>query len=250
MPQPGVHQVLDASIRETIQSLAHTIAQDAPPQNQLESPVVHEKRIQYELSQYTLYARKRCIDGFFSCFGVVKDLARADDQINFTDLEQNVKTAFASFDTVAAAEELSTRAQEGASWKDLLGITDTSLQLLYRGAKHLIDSKSYPEAEAAFYFLTTIDYKQSAFWLGLGHSAVQFGNHYQAINAYEMAQSCDPASCWPTIYIANCFERLNDYEEVLQALEKAYAIYQNSVNADPELGKSLQERIVNAKARC
>lgn len=245
-----VVRALEQSIKEMIKPVSHSVAQAMPQETPLESGEVRARKVENELSQYMIYAKKRCVDGFFCCFSSVKELARVDEQINVVALELNVKMAFSNLDSLMEVEKYSEEAQKGISWGDILGITDSSLQLLYRGAQRLIDTGAYPEAEAAFFFLTTVDYKQYAFWLGLGHSAFHFGNLYQAINAYEMAESCEPSSYWPSLHMANCFEKVNDYHEALIALEKAYGIYQSSEEKDLQIEQSLYERIAKTKALC
>ncbi len=243
-----VIQAIEAAIGTSIKSCAKKMTQTAS-ENILESKEAHETRIGYQLSQYMLYAKKRCVDGFCCCFDVVKELAQTDPQIDIGSLESNVRSGLSRFDTVAALHQMSQQVQTGTAWKELLGITDDSLQLLYRGAKQLVDVGLHPEAEAAFFFLTTVDFKQYAFWLGLGHAAFHLGNINQAINAYEMANSCKPDSFWPHIYAANCFEALNDYHEALESLERADKNYQSVADSDPQLAQLLQERIAKAKLR-
>ena len=69
MSQPAeVVQELEGAMQQTIRTLSHTVAQASGPQSPLESTEIHEKRIQHEFSQYTIYAKKRCIDGFFSWY--------------------------------------------------------------------------------------------------------------------------------------------------------------------------------------
>lgn len=211
---------------------------------------MREGRVHQELSQYMLYAKKRCVDGFFSCFEAVKNLAALESEIDLGQLEQNITSAFSRFDTMPQMQSLlSASQQQNACWKDMLGLTDATLQLLYRGAKQLIDKGHHPEAEAAFFFLTTVDFRQYPFWLGLGHAAFHLGNLNQAINAYEMASTCDPQAYWPHIFSANCFEALNDYEEALGSLELALTHYRDAEEKDPSLEEGLQERIRKAKSR-
>jgi tetratricopeptide (TPR) repeat protein len=241
---------LEGALAQDIKLLTHQVVQNEAPKSVLESPQIHEKRVGKELSQYMLYAKQRCVDGFFSCFEGVKTLAQNESEIDLLELEKNLQSAFSRFDTVPNIQSLFTVSEtQNACWKDLLGLTDTTLQLLYRGAKQLIDTGNHPQAEAAFFFLTTVDFRQYPFWLGLGHAAFHLGNLNQAINAYEMASTCDPKAFWPHIFSADCFEALNDYEEALGSLERALVHYQNAGQQDAELEKGLQERILKAKSR-
>ncbi len=203
----------------------------------------------HELSQCMLLAKTRIKDGFEWCVEAIKELSTADASIDIPVLEENVHLALSRFDTVAKAKDMCAEVAEGKPWRSLLGLTDRTMELLYSGAKHLFDLGHYPESEAAFFFLSTIDYAQYAFWLGLGHAAFHLGNYNQAINAYEMANACQPGSIWPFIYIANCFEALYDFEESYVQLQNALGDLQTNPNADHALLIDLKERIANAKSR-
>lgn len=244
---PDIAKDLENQVKDKIKALAKTEA--VAPRDALEPIEVREAKIEHQLSQYMLYAKKRCIDGFFACFNVIKEIAETELHIDLSTFEANISAAFSRFDSVASANELSMKIDQATAWKDLLGITDQSLDLLYRGAKKLTDSNLHPEAEAAYFFLTTIDFKQYSFWLGLGHAAFHLGNLNQAINAYEMAECCQKFSVWPHIYAANCFEALNDHEEALTALETAYKNYQEGSDKEPNLDLALQERIAHTKQK-
>jgi len=251
MAQPDmIAQELQKSIDENIETASREIAKkEHLPQDQLMTLDAHAKTIQHQLSQYMLLAKKHIADGFVFCVESIKEIARTDDSINLETLEHALTESFSRLDTVATIKDMSSKVVDGTSWKELLGLTDDTLQILYKGAKRLFDNGNHPQAEAAFFFLTTVDFKQYAFWLGLGHAAFHLGNHNQAINAYEMADSCCPSSIWPHIYMANCFEAQMDYQESLTALEKAQLELNNSQEKDPHLEVDLRERIANAKKR-
>lgn len=245
-----IADALEQELSKDAALLSHKVAEETQtPENQLQSLEAHAMRIEHELSQYMLLAKKRITDGFWGCIECTKELALTDPSINIEALERDIHTAFSRFDSVARVKDMSGKVVEGICWKELLGLSDVTLQLFYRAAKQLFDSGLHPKAEAAFFFLTTVDYKQYTFWLGLGHAAFHMGNLNQAINAYETAETCQPGSIWPNIYMANCFEALNDYQEALFALEKAETDYKNSDAKDPELEASLLERIAKAKQK-
>ena len=203
----------------------------------------------HELSQCMLLAKTRIKDGLQWCVEAIKELSQTDTSIDMDVLKENVVHALSRFDTVAKAKDMCAEVAEGKSWRSLLGLTDKTMEHLYRGAKHLFDLGHYPESEAAFFFLSTIDYAQYAFWLGLGHAAFHLGNYNQAINAYEMANSCQPGAIWPFIYIANCFEALFDFEESYLQLQNALTDLQSNPEVDQGLLIDLKERIANAKSR-
>ncbi len=246
-----VSEALDNKIDEEVKCIAHDVAEETHlPEDPLQSIDVQQVKLEHELSQCMLLAKTRIRDGFIYCVESVKEMANTDTTIDLEALEENVATALGRFETVAIVKDMCSKVLDGTSWKNLLGLNDTSVDLFYLGAKRLIDSRRYPEAEAAFFFLTTIDFAEYNFWLGLGHAAFHLGNLNQAINAYDMAASCQPGSIWPHIYMANCFEALHDFEESLSCLRAAeQELLTNSAKKDHALEIDLRERIANAKSR-
>jgi len=209
-------------------------------------------KIEHELSQYVQYAKRRCKEGFEFSINAVSHLAETDASINLEAFRENISEAFSRFDSTARVLEMSAQVAQGTCWRVLLGLTDDTMKWLYQGAKSLFDAGQFPEAEAAFFFLTTVDVSQHAFWLGLGHAAFRLGNLNQAINSYETADLCQPKAIWPHIYVANCFEAMNDFEESNRALEFAHKeCIEAAARGSPqlELETSIQERIRKAKAR-
>lgn len=251
MPQPNnVAEELEKTVTEELGVVAHALAEAVHvPNDPLQSLDLQAGKIERELSQCMRLAKTRIRDGFKFCIRSIKELARTDLTINLDGLEQNVDTAFSRFESVASAKDMCSKVMEGISWKTLLGLDDVTMDLLYRGAKSLFDKGHHPEAEAAFFFLSTVDYAQYAFWIGLGHAAFQLGNLNQALNAYEMADACHPGSIWPHIYMANCFEALRDYEESLICLQAAQRELQDSSDKDHSLLEELNIRIATARAK-
>lgn len=251
MPQPNnITEELEKIVSEEVGAVAHTLAEAVHvPNDPLQSLELQEGKIERELSQCMRLAKTRIRDGFKFCIRSVQELARTDLTINLAALEQNVDIAFSRFESVASAKDMCSKVMEGTSWKSLLGLDDVSMDLLYRGAKSLFEKGHHPEAEAAFFFLSTVDYAQYAFWVGLGHAAFQLGNLNQALNAYEMADTCQPGSIWPHIYMANCFEALRDFEEAHICLEAAERELLDSPDKDSELLADLKVRIATARAK-
>jgi len=241
---------LEKIANESLKATAHHLAEEKyQPEDPLQSLEVQEAKIERELSQCMLLAKTRIRDGFRACVEAVEGLARLDNSIDLAALQKNVDYAFSRFETVAMAKDMCTQLMEGHSWKELLGLDDTTMLLLYRGAKTLFDTGHHPEAEAAFFFLTTIDFTQYVFWLGLGHAAFHLNNINQALNAYDMADTCQPGSIWPHIYMANCFEAQYDYEESFICLKAADQELARSQEKDETLASELKSRLQTAKPR-
>lgn len=242
-----VSDSLEKEVTQEIQEIAHALAKESV--DPLESFDAKSIKIEHQLSQCMLLAKTRIREGFTFCVRAVEELARVDAAIDLGQLKENVNYAFSRFESVAVAKDMCTKLMEGYSWKSLLGLSDETVSLLYQGAKKLFEAGHNPEAEAAFFFLTTVDFAQYAFWLGLGHAAFNLGNINQALNAYEMADTCQPNAIWPHIYMANCFEVLHDYEESLVSLQNAERELLLQQEPNPKLATELKERIINAKNR-
>lgn len=246
----NITQELDTLVTIELSKVASSLAEAVHvPTDPLQNLDLQTNNIQRELSQCMRLAKTRIRDGFMFCIRAVQELAKTDLSINLQALEQNVNRAFARFDSVASAKDMCSKVMEGTSWKELLGLSSESVDLLYRGAKDLFEKRHNPEAEAAFFFLSTIDYAQYAFWIGLGHAAFELGNLNQALNAYEMADTCQPGSIWPHIYMANCFEALRDFEESLICLEAALSELLDSPDKDQSLLAELKSRIMTARSK-
>lgn len=241
---------IEDALAAELKKLAKTKAEEQQQgQGQFMTVDAQAQKIELELSQYVQYAKRRCREGFDCCIEAVHREASRSPDFDLQAFDDNIKEAFSRFDSTAYVLEMSTKAARGTSWRDLLGLTDATMATLYDAAKSHFDSGHFPEAEAAFYFLTTVDVTQYAFWLGLGHAAFRLGNFNQALNAYETAALCQENAVWPEIYIANCYESMSDYLESLQALERASMQLQASGLQDKELEAALVERIARDKAR-
>lgn len=238
-------------VAEEIKKLARIKAEEQQQQGQgaLMTVDAQSQKIEQELSQYVQYAKRRCREGFDCCIEAVRKEATLRPDFDLQAFDDNINQAFSRFDSTVYVLEMSTKASRGTSWKELLGLTDSTMTTLYDAARSHFDQGHIPEAEAAFYFLTTVDVTQYAFWLGLGHAAFRLGNFNQSLNAYETAACCQENAVWPEIYIANCYESMNDYFESLQALERAFEQLKASGIQDKELETALIERIARDKAR-
>ena len=237
---------LEDAVRKSLVPIAKSMAEaTVSPDMQLLRLDAQARKIEEQLSQYMIYAKRRCTEGFQYCYDIIK----TDPEVDLEAFNNNVSQALNHFNSPVQALELSTQVLAGTSWKLLLGLTDITTFALYKAAKGLLDEGKFPEAEAAFYFLTTLDFAQDSFWLGLGHAAFRLNNFNQAINAYETAANCKPTSEWPHIYLANCFERMNDFHEALVALQDAVRVLALNNEPDSALMRELHDRMAYVKNR-
>lgn len=122
---------------------------------------------------------------------------------------------------------------EGSSLQQLCGITEETLEHLYKAAKALYDQKDFQAARAAFTFLTLLDHFRYAFWLGLATSTMYCHAFDSALTAFAFAIQMNPADPICHIYSSHCYDELNQLDNAINALDLALvAIDKNSAYAD------------------
>lgn len=246
--QKKLLEELETAVKDGLGPLAEAIAEEtSSPEDKLVSSKARAEKLEAEIRENLDAFTKKCRDGFIACVKEVQALGAHDPEIDVQGLRDDLQQAFDQLDSLETVENFGMQVLEGESWSDLLHFKESTLQLLYKGAKHLFDEKRYEEAEQAFSFLITLDAKQYPFWLGLGHAAFHLKNWDLATNAYAMASINDPTSVWPHIYAANCFEAQNNFHHALMALEEALEVYKKGGAENKELEEAISRRIAEAK---
>ncbi len=106
----------------------------------------------------------------------------------------------------------------GKSPQAILEFSSGEMALLYKCARQLFTEGKYSDATDAFLFLSTLNDTCQEYWLGLGMS-LQMEKHYEAaVDAYEIAATCDIESPIAYFYLAKCLFALNDRESAMEAL--------------------------------
>ena len=123
--------------------------------------------------------------------------------------------------------------EEEKSIQEMCGITDETLEHMYRAAKELYDLKDFHAAKAAFSFLTLLNPFRYVFWLGLANSAVYCQAFDCALTAYAFAIEINPSDPICYIYSSRSFEELKQWDNAINALDLALLVIEkNSVYAD------------------
>lgn len=241
-------KALEEQVRQEIASGVHALAaamvEDiAVPTNALVSKQQQIQKIEEQFISDLDAMKKVCHEGLSYCIGALQELASLDSSIDMAAFKSHLIDSFDRIDSAETVAKLGAELLQGKTWKELLQISNSAIEMLYRGAKSHFDAKSYDKAESAFSFLVVIDPSHYQFWLGLGHSAFNLHHKEKAINAYAMASMVDPVSPWPHIHAANCFEANSDYPHALIALEMAQETNGNSPQKDHALAVDLSQRI-------
>lgn len=120
-------------------------------------------------------------------------------------------------DKEALREELAA----GKSPQEILGFDDETMASFYGSAYQLFQKQKYVDAANAFLFLVTLNAYNYEYWLGLGMSLQMCRDYESAIDAYEMAATCNIDSPISYFYLAKCLFAVHDRESALSALDLA-----------------------------
>lgn len=213
--------------------------------HQKEKASVVEEEIRGDLTSI----KQKCTEGFCFCLDALQELSELDPEIRLSKIKHNLINGFGRLSSVDRVHQLGTEAIAGKCWCELLGISDETMEALYKAAKYLFEEGRFGQADAAFSFLTAFDSTNSAFWLGLGHASFHCDNYQKAIQAYAMAHYCDQKSVWPHMYAANTFEAMHNYKQALKALEIARETYEQSGLKDRDFQEALKQRQLLVKER-
>lgn len=98
---------------------------------------------------------------------------------------------------------------QGATFKDLRGISDEQMDSLYAYAHRFYEQGRLDEAEKLFHFLCIYDFHNADYWCG--NAAVQQlqGRHQKAIDLYAVAFALRIDDYRPMLYSGQCHLALN-----------------------------------------
>ncbi len=132
--------------------------------------------------------------------------------------------------------------QANKTLEQILVFKPSTMDKFYAVAEQLYEKKAYQEASEVFFFLATLNPHEQSYWIGLG-LANQMNTHYEeAIDAYEMAITCEITQPMPYFYLAKCLFAIHDRESAMQALDLTLDYAANQ----PEYA-SLTEQAIEAR---
>lgn len=236
-----INQVL----RESIYKMAELIAKETAYEKELEPAKIRQRKIEHNLEKHVKALEKKMHEGLQAAVLGLKECHHLpmslDEMVHeFQDCVQAINSSEAFF-------ELGQQFLSGVSWKSHLGISDTCMETLYQGSKHIFDKKDYIQAEKAFFVLCSLDPTQFAYWVGLGHSAFHDKNYRQAINAYSMASALHPEDVWPHVWAANTFIEEKDFAYARMALTEALNLEKAKAEKNHDFIRLLEGRLQNIK---
>lgn len=109
----------------------------------------------------------------------------------------------------------------GQTPQDILGLTTQQMARFYGAAYNLFQKHQFEEASNAYVFLIALNSNNHDYWVGLGMSRQMLSDYEGAIDAYELAATCELDNPVPYFYLAKCLFAIHDRENALEAIELA-----------------------------
>lgn len=138
-------------------------------------------------------------------------------------MENDTKNTAEEMIDVKQIEECVKTIAEGGTVRDLKGLTDAEMEVIYSMGYNFYKTGNYEDADKVFRYLVYLDHTCQKYWIALG-SVLQARRIFdQAVTAYGYAGFLDLNNPKPQYYSAQCFLALGDKasaESALNALEE------------------------------
>ena len=108
---------------------------------------------------------------------------------------------------------------EGATMKELKGISNDEMEAVYSLAFNFYRTGKYDDAEKLFNFLALFDHLNAKFWFGVGAVRQAKKNYKMAVEAYAFASFLDITNPKPQYHAAECFLAMGDKRNAASCLE-------------------------------
>ncbi len=221
-PPTAAHMdALDKSFQEASTGLAVIMAEEeALKPNQIVSKEALQARYQKELQDEFTDYRKRLENGAAKLIGSLTELAKENPELFSQDVLDEIESIIALSEEMETDEgKLGEELANGTSLQELAHISDATIDKLYQGARRLYTLNNFTDAADAFKFLTSLNAKNSAFWLGLGNSEYSSGRYKEALYAFTYASQTNPTDPNCHVMSCRCYEALGEIENALNALD-------------------------------
>lgn len=235
-------QNLDSALKHATKVMSENL-----PPDPLATMHAQQNKIEQEIKEHIARFNSKCSNGLVQCIDAVQQLASFDPEINLPNFKDNLTNAFEKIGSSETMQKMTSNVMQGNRLCNVMELNKETMNAMFKGAKHLLANQRYPDAEAAFCLLTTLDGGRFTFWVNLGHCCFRLGHYKEAVSAYRMASMCEQSNAWAHIFIANCFEAQKEHKQVINSLEQAINCCQESGQKDSSLEESLRQRLTSVK---
>lgn len=184
--------------------------------NQLLSRAMLIERYKNQLVEGFSRYRKGLSSGVFALIQSAKELGKSD----------LVTQGLQKVSKLKNERSFNDQLEQGLTLQQLANIDDASLDALYEAAKHLYEAGRYEDAENAFQFLTCLNPKKYAFWLGLAGAQFYQNRFEEASKTYSDLVLKNPNDTTSHLLLIRCFEALGDFSKAVEAIEHALQVFE------------------------
>lgn len=241
--QALVSKEAEKTLKQLIAICSDVLAEEESYTTKMMSKQALKEHHQAELILGTHIYKKRLESGMVQLIQAMGELG----QDNSTTLSNAIAADIASMVSCGmnmdtAGINLIADFKEGKSIQKICGMSDTTLNLLYRAAKYLYDQQHYVESADAFAVLCMINSEIPLFWIGLANSEYFCYNYEQALYAYAIGYQMDPLD--PTCHIASskCYEELREIDNAINSLDLALVVMEDSKEFKEQRVFALEEK--------
>ncbi len=148
-------------------------------------------------------------------------------------------------DTAKIAEAARACVQDGATLKQLKGVTNEELDAVYFLAYGYYQTGRLEEASKLFRFLVLFDHLNAKYWFGLGAVQQVEKNYQDAIVSYGYSSFLDLSNPKPQYHAAECFLAMGDKRSAASAIEAL----EEYCPADTEQGREYRAKAAELRKR-
>ncbi len=122
-------------------------------------------------------------------------------------------------DTAKVAEGINAIIKDGATLKQLKGVTNDELEAVYSLAFGYYQTGKYEDADKLFQFLVLFDHLNAKYWYGLGAVQQVRKDYASAVASYGYSSFLNLENPKPQLHAAECFLALGDRRNAASSLE-------------------------------
>ncbi len=231
MHKPGVPEkkkkvlleVIDQEFHDVAADFAKSIAeQEAHMPNQMLSKKALQQRYQQELELEFATYKKRLQNGAAKIVESLIGLSKDAPEMFATDVVDGLLRISGLSELIAKDEQaFIDQLFSGITLQQLASVEDATVDKLYQGAKHLYDQKLFDDAADAFGFLTSLNPKIFAFWLGLGNAEFCRKRYDEALWAFAFACEANPTDPACHLLSSRCYYELGEIDNAINSIDLA-----------------------------
>lgn len=115
-------------------------------------------------------------------------------------------------------EEAAKKFAQGATMKEVRGISNEELEAVYTLAYNFYRTGKYQDAQKLFEFLVLFDHLSTKYWFALGAVQQAQKDYQKAISSYGYSSFLDLENPKPQLHAAECYLALGDKKNAASAI--------------------------------